>query len=188
MQILTMMGVINSSDETAIGRGIIPELTYGLNLSASWKGFDLSALFQGAADYSINLVGRLTDPFFNGGGVSTYFGDRWHHQDLFDPDSPWVPGKYPSTQLNGSANNNVTSSFWLVNVRYLRLKTLNLGYTINKELVKRIGFSNLRVYVSAQNLLTITNAPFDIDPESQNTAAYYPQQKVVTIGLQANFN
>jgi hypothetical protein len=116
-----------------------------------------------------------------------YFMDRWHREDQFDPNSAWVPGKYPTTLNDGAPNNKRFSSQWLKDVSYLRMKTLNISYRITNELLKRAGIQDLAVILSGQNLLTITGLDY-IDPETPNgRLSYYPEQKTYNIGININF-
>ncbi|RBL90322.1 hypothetical protein DF182_28055 [Chitinophaga flava] len=187
-------GIIDGNDRTVIGRGNNPELYYGLNLSASWKGFSLTMLFQGAANYSVLIDGAMRDPFSNGSNAYAFFTDRWHRKDIYDPQSEWVPGKYPSTIANGLDNNKGVSSFWLKDASYLRLKTLEFGYALPKSILSGVGIEQLRFYFSGQNLFTFDNLKF-IDPEmptndgtnAAGNGKYYPQQRVLTLGLNLQF-
>ena len=176
-------GVIDSKDQTAIGRGNTPEIFYGLNLGAAYKGFDLSILLQGAANFNVYYDGELQSPFFNNANSYAEFADRWHRQNLLDPNSPWVPGKYPSTVVSGSTNNQLYSSFWLQNSTYLRVKNVDLGYTFPKTILGNSGIKSLRVYFSGENLFTFTGVK-NLDPEApQGRGDYYPQMKIWTLGL-----
>jgi len=201
-------GVLDSRDETVIGRGIngsggaVPPLSYALNLSASYKGFDVYAVFAGAAEFDITYGGAMTQPFANNSNSYAYFTDRWHHTDIYDPTSPWIQGKFPATITNGTNNNNGilsdgvqhTSSFWLQDASYLRLKTFQLGYTLPAKTLVKTGIKDVRFYVSASNLFTITKVSY-LDPEAPAANAsggggggtYYPQQRVITFGLTAKF-
>jgi TonB-linked SusC/RagA family outer membrane protein len=177
-------GIIDDKDVTVIGRGEIPELFYGLTLSADYKGFDFSMLFQGASDFNYYSPGWYTQ------NSATYarFMDRWHKEDMYDPNSAWVPGKYPSTRPgNGIPNNKYTSSFWLEDATYLRIKTLEIGYSIPKTLFSIKGVEQIHFYFSGQNLLTFCKLK-DVDPEAPvDNPHYYPQQRVMTLGINAKF-
>jgi hypothetical protein len=116
-----------------------------------------------------------------------YFMDRWHRADLTDPNSEWIPGKYPSTINAGAPNNKLVSSMWLKNSSYLRLKSFSLGYTIESRVFKKIGLEKLAVAISGQNLLTFTGLDY-IDPEAPSgRLSYYPQQKTYNVGINATF-
>jgi hypothetical protein len=115
------------------------------------------------------------------------FEDRWHREDPYNNDSPWVPGYYPALRKDQNSHVNFTrrSNYWNTNVRYVRLRNLELGYTIPQAVVNRFGLTRLRVFVTGTNLFTIDNTKkFGLDPEvSSNGGLVYPQQKVVTAGF-----
>ncbi|MEJ5055978.1 SusC/RagA family TonB-linked outer membrane protein [Sphingobacterium sp. MYb382] len=180
-------GIIDDKDQTIIGRGMTPEIFYGLNISASYSGFDLSVLLQGATNFNAYFSEELQNPLFNNASAYQMFGDRWHHTDPTDADSPWVAGKYPTTVNSGSNNNKRVSDFWLRDASYLRLKTFELGYSFDKERLRRVKIRNLRVYAAGQNILTIDKIKY-IDPEAPSGRGnYYPQQRVWTLGLNIGF-
>ena len=180
-------GIIDGNDVTIIGRGSTPETFFGLNLSASYKGFDFSLLLQGATNFNAYYNAELQNPFFNNANSLTMFGDRWRRADLFDPNSEWIPGKYPSTVISGSDNNKANSSFWLQDATYLRVKNFDLGYTLPRHLVNKATIRNVRIYISGQNIFTFDKVKF-IDPEAESgRGTYYPQQKVWTIGANIGF-
>lgn len=180
-------GVIDSRDQTVIGRGATPEIFFGLNLNVNYKGFDLSVLLQGASNFNRNYSEELQNPFFNGANTLAMFTDRWHRQDLYDPNSPWIPGKYPSTIISGSPNNGLYSTFWLQDATYLRIKNIDLGYTFPKNIIQKVGMRTARIYVSGQNVFTLSKVKF-IDPEQPSGRGnFYPQQKLWSLGLNVGF-
>jgi TonB-linked SusC/RagA family outer membrane protein len=180
-------GVIDEGDNQIIGRGFTPELFYGLTLSAAYKGFDLSMLLQGASNFNAYYNNELQNPFFNNANAFAFQTDRWHKADMYDVNSEWIPGKYPTTRANGIENNKYYSSFWLKDASYLRLKTMEIGYSIPKILISKIGINEFRFYFSGQNLFTIDKIKF-IDPEAESGRGYfYPQQKVLTLGFNIQY-
>ncbi len=180
-------GVIDGDDRKVIGKGVTPEWTYGLSFGASWKNLSLVLNWQGAAGFNVLEDSYLIYPFNNGMNAYAYFMDRWHRADLADPNSEWIPGKYPSTINAGAPNNKLVSSMWLKNSSYLRLKSFSLGYTIESKVFKKIGLEKLAVAISGQNLLTFTGLDY-IDPEAPSgRLSYYPQQKTYNVGINATF-
>lgn len=176
-------GVINDDDQIPIGKGETPEITYGFDLSLQYKGFDLSASFQGAANVTAYFDGELQNPFYNGANTISAMTDRWHREDLYDPNSDWIPGKYPSTQADGNPNNRKSSSYWLKDASYLRLKNLEIGYSLPESILDKFGIDQWRIYVSAHNLITWDSLDF-MDPEAPTGRGwYYPQQKIVNVGF-----
>jgi len=177
-------GVIDGSDIEPIGYGNNPELTYGLSINLTWKKFGLTTNWSGAADFEIN---DNLSPSSNMNWF-TLFMNRWHHQVDTDPNSPWVPGKFPSFIGGGSGGNSSLSTFWLKSAAYLRLKSLNLNYTLESRYFKKIGLERVVIAVSGQNLLTLTGLQY-IDPETPGGSfqRYYPQQKTYNIGVNVIF-
>ncbi|WP_188506332.1 TonB-dependent receptor [Parapedobacter pyrenivorans] len=172
-------GRIDIHDETAIGKPQFPEIVYGINTMLAWKGFDLHALFQGAGNASLYLAGDLAYPFFNGATMAHYQLDYWSPEN--------TDAAFPRLTPAPVTNNEQISSFWIRSGSYLRLKTLELGYSIPQSVLARLAVKQARLSLSGQNLLTFSSFKH-IDPEmSQNRARYYFQQKVYTLGLSLNF-
>lgn len=195
-------GVIDGKDEYPIATFGKPRFNYGINLGAEWKGIDLSMNFQGASDVYVQYGEMLSEPLsFGGGGTMTKFWDRWHlvdsSADMFDPSSEWISGYYPVT---GSPVAEGTRA--IQDASYLRLKTLEIGYTLPRKLISRVGLRDLRVYFSGYNLLTFTSLK-DMDPERPGGAGQnesdrnrggwtidnykYPINKTFNIGLSLKF-
>jgi len=180
-------GVIDAQDVQIIGRGGTPELNYGLGINAVWKRITVDMNWAGASNFNVQQQGFLIHPFSNGMNAYAFFMDRWHREDLSDPNSKWIQGKYPSTVNAGSPNNNLNSSFWLLDATYLRLKSLSISYNLEGEFLKRYGVQSLAVALSGQNLLTISRLGA-IDPETPSgRLSYYPQQKTYNIGINIKF-
>lgn len=185
-------GVINSLDERPIGypTGWSPMLSFGGNIGLEWRNFDLNMDFAGGAMQSWCQDYELRNPFHAGGNSPAYIlEDRWHRADPYNPDSEWIAGKYPAIRKGTSDNNGKNSDFWLHDVRYLRLKNLEFGYTLPKSILKPVNITNLRVYVSASNVFSLDNvSKYEIDPEIEARAAVvYPQQRTVMLGFNLTF-
>ncbi|HEX5553573.1 MAG TPA: SusC/RagA family TonB-linked outer membrane protein [Chitinophagaceae bacterium] len=185
-------GKVDASDETYIGRPILPQIIYGFAVQASYKGFDLNVLFQGAAQSNIYLGhGELLWPFYAGATASQIVND-----DYWTPDNPDARYPRPFSQ-GGNSNNQQESSFWFWNSSYLRLKNLELGYTLPASVLETMRMESIRIYVSGQNILTWSPVKEFIDPEmgqqgggtsgSNTRGWYYPQQKVLAVGLNVTF-
>lgn len=178
-------GVIDNADRQIIGRGQTPEIFYGMGIDLRWKNFSVNMTWQGAANYNVEQQHFLIQPFANGMNAYAYFMDRWHRADMTNPDSEWIPGKYPSTINDGAPNNKMFSSFWLKEASYLRLKFFSINYDIN--LLKKYGIQHSSISLSGQNLLTFSNLG-PIDPESPSgRLSYYPQQKTYNLGINVVF-
>ena len=133
---------------------------------------------------------ELRNAFHAGGNSPAYLlTDRWHRADPYDPNSQWIPGKYPAVRKNTSLNNGRNSDFWLRSVRFIRLRNAELGYTLPRQIVNKLKMDRIRFYVSGSNLLLIDNLKdYQIDPEiSANAAVVYPQQRTVLFGINLTF-
>ena len=174
-----------------------PYITYGLSVGAEWKGFDLSLVFNGVGKSYIRYDGnrRWYEMAFASGAENSYITlyDRWHRVDPSNP-SPyqeWVPGFFPSgyTDNNRGYINNYHSDFWIQNSAYLRLKSLEFGYSLPDPLVQKIKFNSARIFFTGYNLLTFSKSRYT-DPErtavgDENTM--YPVAQTLSIGLNLSF-
>jgi len=172
-------GKIDSYDETVIARPQTPGIIYGVNVNASWKGFDLSMLFQGSGMSSFNVYGFMTVAHFNNNSNSSYeyYNNRWTPTNQ--------NSKYPRAYSAPTNNNGQGSDFWYVNSSYLRLKTASLGYTIPTNISSKVKMKNLRIYVTGQNLFTFGKLKFT-DPETTGEQGY-PIQKTILVGFNTTF-
>nr|WP_321412583.1 TonB-dependent receptor [uncultured Carboxylicivirga sp.] len=183
-------GTIDGRDERPIGYALDqnPILNYGFNISMAYKGFDFRADFSGGSMYSYNRNWEMRWPYQGDGALlADFYNDRWHRADPYDINSEWIAGKYPALRYNkgGHSNYNKQSTFWLTNVRYLRLRTMELGYTLPKDLVGKVGIENLRLYVSTYNLFSLDNLKdAGVEPEVMDqNGLQYPQNSMVNIGV-----
>lgn len=178
-------GIIDEWDKQPIRRGNSPVVNYGLTLTAQWRGLDLSATFQGAAAFNARMESRP----LQFGGAWDIFMDRWHKEDPFDENSPWIEGRYPSTRLQDPQNYGQQSTFFYNNCSYLRLKNLEIGYTLPARWLHFLGIQDLRVYANGFNLLTWCSDDLGyIDPENPGgSIERYPIMKNYNIGLNVTF-
>lgn len=179
-------GIINDMDIVPIGKGIIPETSFALNGGASYKSFDLNFLLQGAAGFNY-IDGGWFDRgllWLGRNGLHKVY-DRWHRADLFDPNSEWIPGKFPSAYTAADRGNRANSEFWVRDAKYLRLKNVEIGYTLNSPGLLRAGIKTVRVSVSGTNLLTWTGLK-DVDPERGDELTY-PIVRMYNFGLNVQF-
>lgn len=184
-------GKINGFDEKPIGYGFgrQPNINFGFSLTMDFKGIDFRADFSGGSGYSWAQLWETRLPFQNGGALNEIFLDRWHRTDASDPNSTWIPGKYPALRFNDSGHSNyrggTASTFWMHNVTYLRARTLELGYSLPKAWLEKAGLQKARFYVNGYNLFSIDNlSDFGIDPEvNDENGLQYPQNKFVNVGV-----
>lgn len=178
-------GKINENDEVPIGATTRPNLIYGFGASVEWKGFDVNILFQGAGKSTFFIDGWTVYPFRDSdwGNILTDVvkSNRWILGENEDPNAV-----YPRLSYGGNANNYRASTYWLRNGSYLRLKNLEVGYTIPKSLVNKIRLNNIRIYFMGTNLVTFSN--FKLwDPElGSSTGQAYPLSRAYTLGLTIN--
>jgi TonB-linked SusC/RagA family outer membrane protein len=174
-------GVIDNDDRTYVD-GQYPKFEYALNFNASWKNFDVSLFFQGVEDRKILVNAWGTIPFVQGSPPTADWRDRWTE----DNPSTTMPKIYWG--VNAPQKATRTSTYFLQDASYLRLKNFSLGYTLPNSLVERINMQHLRVYISGDNVLTFTDYP-GLDPERGGSGAFvnYPQNKIYSLGLSAKF-
>ncbi|WP_321335413.1 TonB-dependent receptor [uncultured Bacteroides sp.] len=188
-------GVIDDSDKHPIAtstnpnadfsnRPNYPLMNFGLTLSGQWKGVDFNLLFQGAAMSYVSYGEQLLSPLAWDGNALGLLFDRWHpadsNKDPYDPSNVWVSGYYPY----GKVRAEDSSEFNIQNGAYLRLKSIELGYTLPKfGFLKDAGVKNLRLYVNAYNLFTITKVR-GVDPEkpSESSGYLYPLNRTFNFG------
>jgi TonB-linked SusC/RagA family outer membrane protein len=180
-------GEISSLDEHPYCFDQTPWMNYSLNFDCTYKNFDFSFLFQGSALGSMSYEEPLYSIWGqNGGGALKQYWDRWHPVDAkadpYDPATEWTSGYYAYTGHSPYSN----SEFNRVSTAYLRLKSIELGYTIPH--LNAMPTMSLRIYANAYNLFTITGVKF-VDPEhpSDDLGRLYPLNRTYTLGLQLSF-
>jgi len=184
-------GIIDGYDKVAIGLPTKPEIIYGFGFSLVFKQFDLNAFFQGLARESFFLNSSAqndryygnygTEPFVNNAQLlKAYANNHWslENQDLY--------ALWPRYSLYDNVNNDQQSSWWLRDGSFIRLKSIEAGYTFPKQWTRRLFVDNARLYFSGLNLLTFSH--FKLwDPEMAGQGFGYPIQKVINLGLNLNF-
>jgi TonB-linked SusC/RagA family outer membrane protein len=179
-------GVIDDNDIVAIGATTRPNLTYGFGMSASWKGLDINVHFQG--------IGKSTY-FINGSSVYMFsLGQNWGNiLSEVANSNRWTLGAnedpnaaYPRLTYGPNANNYRSSTYWLRDGSYLRLKTLDIGYSLPKSLVNKAHLNNVRFFFIGTNLFTFSK--FKLwDPElGSSTGKVYPLSKTLSLGVSVN--
>lgn len=172
-------GQITAADQIRSKYGNIPQIVYGLNITAGYKNFDISILFSGQAEVSQYV---LPESGTIGNFYSSWANNAW------SPSNP--NGSYPkvsdraSSAVSGGLYN---STFWLNDASFTRLKNVQLGYTLSPTVLKAIHIQGLRIYVSGFNLFTITKVK-DYDPEGTSTTGqFYPEQRIINLGANVKF-
>ncbi|MDE5745746.1 MAG: SusC/RagA family TonB-linked outer membrane protein, partial [Paramuribaculum sp.] len=186
----------NHGDASIIGNST-PRYSFGLNLDAQWKGFDLKVFFQGILkrDYSAGgnvFWGACNQNFWQAVGLKAHT-DYFRAEDTDSPLGPNVNAYYPRPKFSG-ANNTATQTRYLQNAAYGRLKNLTIGYTVPQNITRKAYIENLRIFLSGENLFTITDFTKTGDPEliEAYSQAYgygkvYPISKVFSVGLNVTF-
>ena len=187
-------GVIDDDDLFVFGNPF-PRLTYGATYNVGFKGFDMNIFFQGVGKRTMMLRGELVEPFHANYGRTMYE----HQLDYWTPQNP--DARYPRLADNGSASNTNNfqrgSDMYLYSGAYLRLKNVQLGYTLPESITKKLGMQKLRAYVSGQNLWTVSAVKF-VDPEltefdsslknsGGNSGRAYPTLVYYGFGLDVTF-
>jgi hypothetical protein len=169
-------------DRTPV-EGVFPKFNYGMNLSASYKNFDLSVFVQGVYGRKTYVTGWGVSPFNQASAPPT-----WWKTDAWDGEgtSNSIPHVYVDS---GYTPNSQNSTFWLGNSSYLRIKNIQLGYTFPAAWSQKVKIQSLRVYTAADNLATFTKFFQGLDPERTATnsarAAIYPQATIYSFGVRA---
>ena len=178
-------GKVDENDEVPIGATSRPNLIYGFGVSAQWKDFDINILFQGAGKSTFCIEGPTVYPFKDGdwGNILADMANanRWILGENEDPNA-----EYPRLSYGGNENNYRPSTHWLRNGSYLRLKNLEIGYNIPKNIINKIHLNNVRLYFMGTNLLTFSKFKlWDPELNSSNGQAY-PLSRSYTLGLTIN--
>jgi hypothetical protein len=190
-------GVIDDKDRVVLGNAF-PRFTFGLNYNLDFKGFDLGMLIQGVGSRDMFLRGELVEPFHANYSYVIYK----HQLDFWTPVNPYAEWPRLAAPGSSSQQNNwaKASDIYIFNAAYVRLKNIQLGYTLPKELTAKAGIQKVRLHVNAQNLFTLSKIPF-IDPESTefgsnmggtggtgaNSGRNYPTLKYYGFGLNIEF-
>lgn len=175
--------VIDDKDKIVVGSSV-PNLTYSFNLSVGYKGFELSAFFQGVRGVDTYAQHNMAMPYNNGAGVTwDWINNSW------TPENPSAKLPRLLAANSGHDNYNKASTFWLRDASYLRMKNVQLSYTVPKKCLQAVGIQKLSFFVNGQNLLTFSGFKlFDPEKDLNDTSLYsYPSVKMFTGGLNVTF-
>lgn len=181
-------GRITDSDKTRIGNPF-PKFTYGLNVDMDWKGFDMSLFFQGVAGSKIyNFLRTRLEGTGTGSQLSQDMLNVWTPSKANPEDTSAAPVYGSIPYPNGNSNNSAISDRFVENGSYLRLKNIQLGYSLPKSVLNSLHLNKLRVYASMSNVFTITDYS-GYDPEVAGGVDYgnYPQSRTFLVGLNLSF-
>lgn len=172
-------GVVNDDDRIVIGSSI-PHYTVGINLYAAYKGFDFSAFLQGVLKAENYIEGAPNEGPAYEIFTTTRILDRWTPSN--------TNASFPRLEAASNKNTYLPNDFWIRDASYLRLKNLQIGYSLPQSVLERLNVEKLRFYVGGTNLFTITDLESGLDPEAlSGRQIYYPPVSTYTIGLQLRF-
>lgn len=181
-------GQIDAYDQTYISRGDVPTTVYGFGFTVGWKDFSVGMMFQGVAGAERVLNGSSVNPFNGGGGSGNLYsniGDRWTEEN---PDqNAFYPRLSYGSETTSNINNFQKSTWWVRNMNFLRLKTLQISYNLPKPWVNKVHLKNAAVYVMGTNLFTLSR--FKLwDPElNTDNGASYPNTTSYSVGINFTF-
>ena len=174
-------GKIDNLDRVPIGFPSIPEIVYGFGLSTGYKNLDLSFFFQGVARESFFIDPATIAPFINERNALDIIADNHWSIDNPDPYAFW-----PRLSTQSVTNNERISTWWIRDGAFLRLKNVEIGYSLPDRFVKRLFLERFRIYANGVNLLTFSK--FELwDPEMAGNGLGYPTQRIINMGLQITF-
>ena len=176
-----------SDDKEFTGTSGQPKVNFGLQLGASWNNFDISMSFAGSAGFDLlwNEEGYNSTATRKGCQISGLAAKDHYFRDENNPSASNLNGKYPRLTFGQAGQNIAASNFYLYDGSYLKMKNLTVGYTVPQNFSRKIYMDNLRVYVSTENLFTITSFPGQ-DPEI-GASSGYPPLRQVAFGLNVTF-
>ncbi len=175
-------GKVTEADRVPIGYPTVPEIIYGFGVSTGYKGFDLSLFFQGAGRQSFWINAAGTAPFINDTQVLKAYADSYWSEENQNVYALW-----PRLSTTWNSNNFASSTWFMRDASFLRLKQMEFGYTIPKRYTEKIKMNNLRFYVSGTNLLLFSKFKM-WDVEMAGNGLGYPNQRVINFGLNFTFN
>lgn len=181
-------GIINSDDEVPIGYSNFPEIVYGFSFGGDWKGFDFSVLFQGAGNVSLQNSRLFTRGFGENFSAPKSLLNSWSKERY----EQGLPIDFPHLSEGDvtQKHNYQNSTFWTRDASYLRLKNVEIGYTLSSKFLKKLQISSLRIFVNGTNLYTWSDMLQGVDPEAAQQATNYesyPVTKVYNVGLNVKF-
>ena len=181
-------GIIDNYDMVPIGYSNFPEVVYGFSIGGNWRGLDFSVLFQGADHVSLNYSRLYTRGFFEDFSAPKALLNSWS-QERYEKG---LPIEYPRLSEGDVSNkhNYQSSTFWIRDASYLRLKNVEIGYTFPKKWLKKVKMSSARIFINGNNLYTWSDMIKGVDPEAAQQATNYesyPITKVYNIGLTIKF-
>lgn len=186
-------GVVNSDDVVPLKYSYVPQIQYGFATEFNWKNFNVSVLFEGVSRVTYFRGGNMYQPFSGSktGNVITDFADpanRWISREISGTAATENPNaKYPRLYYGGSGNNSQNSTFWLADGSYLRLKNVQISYTLKNDFFAKFGLQKAVISVIGDNLAVWSKEKI-LDPsQAGDNGTAYPLQRVYTLQLNLTF-
>ena len=171
-------GVINADDRTIIGDPF-PALNYGIDLAIRYKNLDLSVFFQGVGKRDVLLTDYAVWPLYNGSNIR-----KWQADDYWTTERP--NASMPRLTAGTSHNNFEISDFWVYDASYIRLRNIQIGYTMPKEYASKLKLTSLRLFLIGENIFTLSKMPDGVDPNVPNGSTFFPISKLYGLGININ--
>lgn len=178
---------VDANNDRKVLGSTTPKYYYGMTITANYKGFDFSMLMQGLGGHKRLIGSYMAYAFYNGGQIQ-----RWQADNCWTTENPNKWAEYPRLEtLNMNNTNLQVSDYWVRDASFLRLKNLQVGYTLPKAVANKLGIDNLRVFVSGQNLITFNSFYKGWDPENEigtgDAPSYYPVNRIYSFGVNVKF-
>lgn len=182
-------GILDADDMVPIGYSNFPEITFGLSFGGSFKGLDFSVLFQGADNVSVSYSRHARYGYREDATIPQYILERSWTQERYEQG---LPIEFPHLSVGdvSQKHNYTTSNLWIRDASYIRLKNIEIGYTVRKGFLTYAGLNSARIFVNGNNLITWSHMLPGVDPESNVAATNsepYPLVRVFNFGLNINF-
>ncbi|WP_270087428.1 SusC/RagA family TonB-linked outer membrane protein [Sphingobacterium sp. SYP-B4668] len=175
-------GIIDAFDQIPVGFPRLPQISFGFGGTVGYKNIDFSIYFTGAARTSVFMSGLSMWPFYDGLGVNNvmreYYDNRWTPENK--------DAQYPAIDVGNNPNNFLNSTTWMKNGNYLRIRNVEIGYSLPSKAANRLGLTSLRLFLNGMNLYTWDHIKV-MDPESNDGTGGYPLQRSINVGLQVDF-
>ena len=173
-------GIIDRNDQIVIGYGDVPRIFYGIHAGLSYKNFGFNILFQGAGNVTTYLSGKVAYPFYSNGTIYEHQLNYWTPENQSNP----LPN---ISRLYSNVNNSQSSSFWIRDSKYVRLKNVEVYYDLPENLLERYFISGLRLFVNGYNLHAWYSDELPIDPEDRGNSDTMPLTRNLSFGLSVKF-
>ncbi|MGV8090444.1 MAG: SusC/RagA family TonB-linked outer membrane protein [Mangrovibacterium sp.] len=165
--------IIDQNDYYPVGKPTLPEITFGLHTGIQFKGFDVDANFQGVTNRSVYLSGKYFYAFQDDGKISSFALGRWTRETA-------STATYPRLSASNNMNNFQPSSFWQRNGSFIKLRSLEVGYTIPQRMIQKARLNGARIFLNGTNLFSLDHMDGFTDPE---TIQGYPALRTISLGI-----